>query len=256
MLVGRCAMLLPPVAAVDPPASGFASKEGRSDGRRHQLFAVLSLVAACLFATVPVSQFEMVSVNDTASLFKVMQKDSVSALRTAENWQTGTAYAVSCRPHARLETGPAPTRVAVLLPPVVVAAGGGPASSSAGSGSSCGGGGGGDGGGGGGGGSCPVPGCAWLSKAKKRASMSVLGHWRQKHRDLGPHHLYVPPEVHVEQCGVCDFPPMSRTEPEWMAQIADVAMEEYTTMELQHFESQATVQRSKDAMKRVCCCCC
>jgi hypothetical protein len=229
-------------AEVLPAAKAVEANEGRSMKKLPKMAQIL-VIAAVLFACVQVERDSLASVSSAAAWRIKMEREAVDAIRFDRNWHVPDVDAHSVQPKARPCTGPKPARADYYIPGVVAAAGGASSSTSAAGGSS------GRAGASGGGGGCPVPGCTFVPKPT-RPSTSQTAHWKAHHAQLGPQHLYVP-NTHGSMCGECDMEPSGPTVKEWSAIIADTALEGFTSMKMEAFESQATIQRSKDVMKQV-----
>jgi hypothetical protein len=229
-------------AEVLPAAKAVEANEGRSMTKLPKVAEII-VIAAVLFACVQVERDNLACVSSPTAWRIKMEREAVDAIRFAQNWKLADVRSNSVQLQARPCQGPKPARADYTIPGVVAAAGGASSSTSA-QGGSCG-----DSGGSGGGRGCPVPGCTFMPKPS-RPSTSLTAHWKAQHAMLGPQQEYVP-HRQGSMCGECQVEPSGQTASEWRATIADTALEGFTTMKMEHFESQATIQRAKGVMKQV-----
>jgi hypothetical protein len=231
------------------PAAWDGGKEPhgrRAKGAGKAFILMVAAVATSVFLQASPVRDALAGVPPSGQLLD-LGKQAVEMMRRVEGWDV--AAPVNPTSVARREgaDGPPGTDQVCPLPCAVHAAApaAAPAAPAPGSGAS-----GNDGGGGGVNSVCPMPGCGWESTGNSKPYSRLVWHFKREHREAGPLHLYEP-AVERHECQPCEEGGAAHSTEEWADKIVDASLEEYSDLQYVAFESQATVQRFKDASKAV-----
>ena len=215
---------------VDPGPLAGRKRVGR-ESMSLQLFALAGLVLACVFRSHVHIGSVIAPCSAQSTLSSLLQKEADSTMLSQEGWLRPQSNSLPlCRHHSvqkgLVSAAPSSGIVALDADAAVVCAGGGGSSS----GTSM---------------ACPV--CGF---AGKKGAASLRAHWRQKHRlTLGEYEEYDAVEDEVagtSDARMCDSELADRCE-----EIVDVGLDAYGDMKYTAFEKQATLQRAKDAGRKV-----
>ena len=234
------------------PAAGDGGKVlspvrgGRAKGAGKAFLFTVAVVAASVFTKASTVRAALAGLPPAGQLLD-LGKESVQMMRRGEGWDVAAPVDPTSVARREGAGGPQRTGQACPLPCAFHAAApaAAPAAPAAGSGPS-----GTAGGGGGVDRVCPVPGCDWEPTGNTKTYAKMVWHFKRDHKEAGPLHLYEPP-VEGDECQQCEEGEAAHSTEEWAERIFDASLEEYSDLQYVAFESQATVQRFKDASKAV-----